>query len=321
MKDGRLSVFIYGAGAVASCLADIFCRAGHSVCMASDKERARELCECGLIVKNPESEAIHEWNVEVLLDLPEHLFFDLIFIALPLNELPKKLPFLARNKSRNLVFCSNTAGNLDSFLSYIGKERVLFCLPACGGFKDGLEMNCLWGSGIERVLQPTVVGSAIGSKRASALQSIFCGLGIPCELSADIDGTLKAHALIISAISAALNAFDGDIFSLSNDKDAMDLLVLSVREGLSSLSSCGIQLPLHLKRWLHIPQSIIRHSWTTIFSLPAAEIALARPIYTRKTENIILRKQLSSILKGASGSCNSWLYLEPSLQHYLMGKS
>jgi len=68
------------------------------------------------------------------------------------------------------------------------------------------------------------------------------------EISPDIQGWLKIHAVFLSCIGAAMIKENGDSMQLSKERGSVEIMVKSIREGFSACKALGLTIkPTNLK--------------------------------------------------------------------------
>lgn len=112
-----MKTLIIGAGPLGSLYTYLIQNGGHDVTLLARNDHFKYLKENGLNMINEfTNEKIHE-KINVIDDLKENDFYDLVIVVMRKNKIKSILPKLKSNKNiKNILFLGNNAAGFDEYL-------------------------------------------------------------------------------------------------------------------------------------------------------------------------------------------------------------
>ena len=177
------------------------------------------------------NEKIHE-KINVIDDLKENDFYDLVIVVMRKNKIKSILPKLKSNKNiKNILFLGNNAAGFDEYLNNLNKEKILVGFPGGGGSRIDHVIHFIDSDKRNGSRIPIIIGE-IDSKikqRTRAIIELFESSQIPVKYVDNIDGWLKYHAVFIIPVAGALIAA-GDNYKLAQQPSLIKLYVRAIKK-------------------------------------------------------------------------------------------
>jgi 2-dehydropantoate 2-reductase len=182
--------------------------------------------------------------------------YDVVIVAVRLNQLSAVLPILAANNQvSTLLFLLSNPTGMQQF-ALLDPQRIVLGFPAIGGVRKEDVIHYITPP------TPTMLGEVDGrvTPRLHQLAAIFKQAGFKAGLSPYMQTWLQTHALMdISIISATIRAGRKSALLARSRPNAV-LLVQAIREGLLALGALGTPLTpfyltvlfLRLPRWVTV---------------------------------------------------------------------
>jgi 2-dehydropantoate 2-reductase len=289
-RSSTLKIVILGAGVQGTVFAVRLALAGHHVTLISRPARGTELCHAGATIQNAETSRIYTKVLPVLESLPPDFPADICLVTVRREQIKTVIPSLdAAISIPRVVFLGNYAYCSDNLLAIAGRARAVLAFPGIAGYSDG---------GIIRYVdipqQHTVV-----DERAQDVASLFRGAGFRVDRVRDMDAWLKRHAVFITAIAGALYESDCDARLLAQNAQAVDRLIVGVREGWAAQDRKGMgSAPLALRTimcWVPLRLSAIY--WSRLLASPRGDLYFARHVRHAPAEMASLANDVRSALR------------------------
>jgi len=288
--SSTLKIVIFGAGVQGTVFAVRLALAGHHVTVISRPARATELRHAGATIQNAETSLIYTRVLPVLESLPPDFPADVCLVTVRREQIETVLPGLAAAIAiPRVVFLGNYAYCTDSLLAIPGRSRAVLAFPGIAGYSEG---------GIIRYVdipqQHTVV-----DERAQDVASLFRGAGFRVDRVRDMDAWLKRHAVFITAIAGALYETGCDARLLAANAEAVDRLIVGVREGWAAQDRTGMgSAPLALRTIMcWVPLRLSAMYWSRLLASPRGDLYFARHVQHAPAEMASLGDDVRSALR------------------------
>jgi 2-dehydropantoate 2-reductase len=241
-----MNILVYGAGVIGSVYAARLQEAGYTVSLLARGDRAVSLRAQGIVLENASTGHRTTTQVSLVDSLAPTDSYDVVIVTVRLNQLPSILPILAANcQISTLLFLLNNPDGMQR-LELLDPHRVLLGFPSIGGARQGEVIRYTH----HPALVQTMLGKEDGrvTPRLRQLATAFKKAGFSVALNSDMQGWLKAHAVIDACMWATIVMTQGGSAKLGRTHKHVVMLLQSVREGLRALKAQGIPIkPLSMK--------------------------------------------------------------------------
>ncbi len=275
-----MNILVYGAGVIGSVYAARLQEVGYSVTMLARGQRAVSLRTQGILLEEASTGRCTTTRVSVVEQLAPTDHYDVVLVAVRMDQLASILPTLAANHQiPTVLFLLNNPAGMQR-LESLEPHRVVLGFPSVGGTRQGEVVRYLL---IRQ--QQTTLGEVDGrvTPRLQHLAAAFKKAGFSVALSPDMQAWLKTHAIFVSCISAALATAEGDSVRLGHTRTSVVMMVKAIREGFTALQAQGVPIsPFNLKvifiwmpMWFAVPywQYALRTTIGTLAMAPHANAA------------------------------------------------
>ena len=261
---------LIGCGVIGSVYGSQVAIAGRTVWVLAHGQREQEAVRYGIQLTNVGNNMRQIARVELAETVGEREY-DLVLVSVQAGQLASTFPALQLLKgSPHIIFFGNNPACHAAIPSDLpGSHELAF--PGVGGIlrKSVVEYGHISG-------QPTEfeTNSSSASKK---FQAILEAHHFRIQRTANMDGWLQYHAVLISCISAALLRTGVNSAKLGNDPQLLDLMCRAIEEGFQLLLARHIQgLPQNLKI-LHsmFLRPVARQYWGTLMRSPKGELFFA----------------------------------------------
>lgn len=240
-----MKILVYGAGVIGSVYAALLQESGCNVVLLARGARADALRLHGLQLEDAASGKRTTTPIAIIERLAPTDSYDLVIVAVRLDQLASVLPSLAANHATpTALFLLNNPAGMQR-LAMLEAQRPILGLPGVGGTRQGDVVRYVL---IRQ--QQTTIGEVDGqvTPRVQEIATLFGKAGFSVALSPDIQATLKTHAVFVSCISAALAIEGGDSIRLGHSRKSVVMMVKAIHEGFTALQALGIPIsPFNLK--------------------------------------------------------------------------
>jgi 2-dehydropantoate 2-reductase len=258
LKEEKMKILFYGAGVIGSLYAARLKESGQDVSILARGQRLADIRQHGIVLEDVSTGNRTTTRVNVVEQLNPEDAYDLVVVMMPKNHVPEILPTLAANRhTPNVLFMVNNAAGPDEMINALSRERVLLGFPGAGGIRKG---NVVRYRVVSARQQPTTFGELDGSAsaRLEKIVDVFKGAGFPVAISSQMDAWLKTHVAEVSPMANALYMAGGDNYRLARTRDAIVLMIRSMREGYSVLEELNIPIvPARHKILKWIPEPML----------------------------------------------------------------
>jgi 2-dehydropantoate 2-reductase len=264
-RESNMDILVYGAGVVGSVYAARLQEAGNNVSLLARGQRAVSLRTHGIQLEDKLTGQRTTTRISVVEQLAPTDKYDVVLVAVRLDQLDSILPILAANHQvPMLLFMLNNPTGMQQF-EQLDSQRVIPGFPAVGGVREGDVVHY-----ITRRQIPMMMGEADGSitPRLRQLAATFKQAGFTVALSPDMQMWLKTHAIMTMGMITAVKMAGGKSAQLAQSRQSIVMMIQSIREGLLALRALGTPLTprslilpfLWLPRWLTVIsiQSLLR---------------------------------------------------------------
>jgi 2-dehydropantoate 2-reductase len=289
-----MRVLIYGAGIIGQIYGGRLAKAGHAVTLLARGHAAESLAEQGVSLREAD-ESVHVRPQVVTRISDDDGAFDVVFVCVRRDQLSAALPELATLAAGQVVFLLNQCVDLVQTREKVGAERTLFGFPGVAGrrMSDGTIEY------MQLRQQKTTIERRAG--REASVAGMLRGAGFAVDLSGDMSGWLKTHAVFITAVGAAILAAGGESATLAADRAKVADMVAAVGEGFRALARQGISvLPTPLRvMFTVLPRFIAVRYWQGQLRGPVGTMAIAPHMRaTRDTELAWLKADVRRLMAG-----------------------
>ena len=304
-----MNILVYGAGVIGSVYAARLQEAGYSVTLLARGQRAVSLQAQGILLEDAATGRRTITRVSVVEHLTPTDSFDVVLIAVRMDQLASILPTLAANHQiPTVLFMLNNPMGMQR-LESLEPHRVVLGFPSVGGTRQGEVVRYLL---IRQ--QQTTLGEVNGhvTPRLQHLARAFKKAGFSVALSHDMQTWLKTHAIFVSCVSAALATTEGDSVRLGHTRTSVVMMVKAIREGFTVLQAQGIPIsPFNLKvifTWMPIWFAVLY--WQYAFRTTIGTLAMAPHANVARNEMRQVARDIMVQLQNSSRST-------PTLSHLL----
>jgi 2-dehydropantoate 2-reductase len=271
-----MKILVVGAGVIGTVYATRLQNSGHSVTVLARGDRLEHVQRFGLEIEDLLTGTRAVAHPAVTARLAPNDAFDLVLVAVRLDQLDEILPELtAYLGCPSVLFLLNNPSGSGRVLSALGGGRGLLGFPGVGGSRDGgLVRYALIAQ------QPTMLGELDGrsSERVRQLQVALRGAGFPTRVSSEMEAWLMGHGFFIAAVCGAIYRAGGTCSGLSRDTDSLTVMTMGVREGFAAVRTLGLPVtPLSLRvLFIWLPRSFAISYWRRFFATSTAEFVFGR---------------------------------------------
>ena len=253
-----MKILVYGAGNIGSLYAARLKESGQDVSILARGKRLAEIREHGIRLENVVTGQQTTERVNGVEELHSDDRYDLVLVVLPRNRVSEVLPVLAANRETpNVMFFGNNAAGPGALIEELGRDRVLLGFPGATGVARDHVIRYLITSAQE---QPTTIGELDGatSKRVERIADALKAAGFPVSICSNMDAWLKTHAAEILPTANALYMAAVDAERLARTRDAIVLMLRSIREGYRVLSALDIPItPANHRLFQWLPEPLL----------------------------------------------------------------
>jgi 2-dehydropantoate 2-reductase len=275
-----MKILVYGVGVIGSVYAALLQESGCNVVLLARGPRADALRLHGLLLEEAASGKRTTTPITIIDHLAPAESYDLVIVAVRLDQLASVLPSLAANHSLpTVLFLLNNPAGMQR-LEMLEAQRIVLGFPGVGGTRQGEVVRYVL---IRQ--QQTTIGEVDGqvTPRIKEIATLFGKAGFSVALSPDIQAALKTHAVFVSCIAATLTMEGGESVWLGHSRKGVVMMVKATHEGCTALQALGIPIsPFNLKviftwmpRWFAVLywQYALRTTVGTLTMAPHANAA------------------------------------------------
>ena len=303
-----MDILVYGAGVVGSQYAARLRQAGHMVTLLARNLRAEEVREHGIVLEAANTGHIDTVHVSVKETLEPDDAYELVIVALRMNQITDALPVLAGNKhTPSILFLGNNPSGANEYIAALGRERVLLGFGAVGGVRRGHIIRYTSRPGL---YGRTYLGELDGqaSSRLIHIAIALTEARLDPQLVPNMDAWLKTHAAVINPLALALYSAEGDNYRLARTRDGLLLAVRGVRESLRTLRELNIPIiPGYYRLLEWLPEPLLLVLLRGFVNTHAAEINIAGHANAARDEMWAVADEFETLTR-ATGRLTPALY-------------
>lgn len=303
-----MEILVYGAGVVGSQYAARLRQAGHMVTLLARNKRAEELREHGIVLEAANTGRMETVHVNVKETLEPEDSYELVIMALRMNQIADALPILAANQhTPSILFLGNNPCGANDYSAALGRERVLLGFGTVGGVRRGHIIRYTARPGL---YGRTTLGELDGrvSSRLVHVAIALTEARLGPQLAPNMDAWLKTHAAVINPLALAIYAAEGDNYRLARTQDGLLLAVRGIRESLRTLRELNIPIIpgyYRLLEWLPEPLEMVL--LRGLVNTHAAEINIAGHANAARDEMWAVANEIETLTR-ATGRLTPALY-------------
>ncbi|MEO8962626.1 MAG: 2-dehydropantoate 2-reductase N-terminal domain-containing protein, partial [Ginsengibacter sp.] len=176
-----MKILIYGAGVIGSIYAAKLFAAKNDVTLLARSKRFESLQQNGVITREQLTGKKLTARIPLIQQLETNDFYDLIIVAVRLDQLESIMPVLKNNSASPLImFMLNNPENLQAIEDELKPKHVIFGFPGAGGI---IKENVI--DFIQIKQQKTTIGKKDGEKSETikTLKSLFEAAGFSVDIS------------------------------------------------------------------------------------------------------------------------------------------
>jgi 2-dehydropantoate 2-reductase len=294
-----MNILVYGAGVIGSVYAARLSEAGHSVTLLARGQREVAVRKHGIVLEDAQSGQQTATSVSVVNTLFPDDAYDIIIVAVRLDQVASVLPALVANKQTpTVLFLVNNPLGIEQLMQALG-QRVLLGFPGVGGTRRTEGMRYL----LLRQ-QPTTIGEVDGriTARLQEIAAMLKAAGFPVAMSRMMEAWLKTHAVFVSCIAAAIIRADGDSVRLSRRRKDVVMLVKAIREGFTALQTLHMPIaPFNLKvifTWMPVWFAVLY--WQYALRTTIGTLAMAPHANAARDEMSLLAQEVLKLIHSSS---------------------
>ena len=295
-----MKILIYGAGVIGSIYAAKLFAAKNDVTLLARSKRFESLQQNGVITREQLTGKKLTARIPLIQQLETNDFYDLIIVAVRLDQLESIMPVLKNNSASPLImFMLNNPENLQAIEDELKPKHVIFGFPGAGGI---IKENVI--DFIQIKQQKTTIGKKDGEKSETikTLKSLFEAAGFSVDISSNMQAWLITHAVFVACVSAAIIKENGDSIQLGKNKNSMRLMVKSIKEGFRALINLDIPvMPSNLKIIFMItPEWVSVLYWQKAMQSKLGTLAIAPHANAAKSEMQLVAKKVLEMVHSSS---------------------
>lgn len=284
---------IYGSGVIGSVFALKLAQNKHNVTMLARGERATQLRENGVIGYDMFSKKQTSAPVQVIEELFPDDLYDYILVTLQKTQVDAVLPFLKKNRSKNIVFIVNNALGYTEWARVLGPDRIMIGFPSAGGERHAGIVRYFIGKGVVRMFQTTTFGEYHQTKtmRVKKIIRDFKQAGIPSVFTKNMDVWQKYHVGIVTSIANILYHYHGDNRALSKSSKDITLMLIGIKEAFMVLRRLNYKVTPYKLNYFRLPVWILRIIFKPVMSMKIAEITMSKHTLNAVSEMSCLQSE------------------------------
>ena len=275
-----MKTLIFGAGPLGSLYTHILHEAGKDVSILARNERYEFIMKNGIVLVDEFTGERKTSPVKAVEAIGEDDAYDLVIVLIRKNKLQPVFRTLSLcPKIENILFMGNNALGFDAYLAELPKQNVMFGFPGAGGSIQEQVVHFVDREKPNDKRKAITIGEPGGApiERTRLIASFLESVGIPVEVSGDMDGWLKYHAALVLPIAFALYKHNCDNYALARNRKSIRQFILACREGGDVLRKLGFRKrhPFKYNLFYWLPEFITAGIFKEVFGSKFAEIGFA----------------------------------------------
>ena len=275
-----MKTLIFGAGPLGSLYTHILHEAGKDVSILARNERYEFIMKNGIVLVDEFTGERKTSPVKAVEAIGEDDAYDLVIVLIRKNKLQPVFRTLSLcPKIENILFMGNNALGFDAYLAELPKQNVMFGFPGAGGSIQEQVVHFVDREKPNDKRKAITIGEPGGApiERTRLIASFLESVGIPVEVSGDMDSWLKYHAALVLPIAFALYKHNCDNYALARNRKSIRQFILACREGGDVLRKLGFRKrhPFKYNLFYWLPEFITAGIFKEVFGSKFAEIGFA----------------------------------------------
>ena len=275
-----MKTLIFGAGPLGSLYTHILHEAGKDVSILARNKRYEFIMKNGIVLVDEFTGERKTSPVKAVEAIGEDDAYDLVIVLIRKNKLQPVFRTLSLcPKIENILFMGNNALGFDAYLAELPKQNVMFGFPGAGGSIQEQVVHFVDREKPNDKRKAITIGEPGGApiERTRLIASFLESVGIPVEVSGDMDGWLKYHAALVLPIAFALYKHNCDNYALARNRKSIRQFILACREGGDVLRKLGFRKrhPFKYNLFYWLPEFITAGIFKEVFGSKFAEIGFA----------------------------------------------
>ena len=296
-----MKILIYGAGVIGSICAARLHGPEHEISILARGERLDVLLRHGLMLRHAITREEMFLHVPVVTKLSSADTYDLVIVAVRLDQIASVIPDLAANRRvPNLLFMVNNAAGYGEWLAAVGAGRLVVGFPGFAGARKGPFVEYMKAS---LFLQRTTVGEPDGriTARLRSVARLFRHADFPVSICRNMDAWQKTHAAIVVPLAAGQSAVDGIGAVLTQHTEVVRLMIQALREGFAVLKKLEVPItPAHLRLLELVPTRSLEHLLLEWACTPEFDVLVTSHVRAARKEMKCLADQLIGLARSIS---------------------
>ncbi len=295
-----MKILVYGAGIIGSIYAARLFEATGDVTLLARGQRYADLNRNGIILNDVETEKQTIYHVPLTQRLESTDFYDLLIVAVRLDQLNSVMQIIKQNKVSPLIMLMlNNPDDMAHLANELPHKHILLGFPGVGGTHQGSRIEY-----IQLKQQETTIGEINGniSDCVQGIKILFGEAGFDTVVSTNMPTWLKTHAVFVACVSAAIIGENGDSVQLGKNRASIQIMVKSISEGFSACTQLGMPIaPTNLKIIFAImPQWFSVCYWQYAMQGKVGTLAMAPHANAAKEEMQLLAKKVLVLVQSSS---------------------
>ncbi|MEO5967035.1 MAG: 2-dehydropantoate 2-reductase N-terminal domain-containing protein, partial [Ferruginibacter sp.] len=241
-----MKILIYGAGVIGCIYSAKLKNAGFDITLLSRGKKYDNLKKYGIILNNVLTGKRIVSNIKLTRNLNPKDFYNLIIITVRLDQLESVKAYLKQNKVSNaIMFMLNNPEKLQELVHEFPDKKIILGFPGVGGIYQNNQIDY-----VQIKEQKTTIGTIDGNitNLVTDIKSHLSKAGFTVDISKNMQAWLKIHAVFIACVSAAIIKENGDSVQLGKNRESVQIMVKSIKEGFAACKNMGIRItPANLK--------------------------------------------------------------------------
>ena len=291
-----MKILFYGAGVIGSIYSAKLYKGGIDVTLLARGKRYESLKQNGVIVNDISRGEQVVSKIPLIQQLNPSDFYDLIIVTVRLDQLDSIKTSLKQNTSCPVImFMLNNPDNTEQLKSEFFGKQIILGFPGTGGTYRNDQIDY-----VQVKEQKTTIGDIGGkiSDLTNDIKRILEHAGFKVTLSTNMQAWLKAHAVFVACVAAAITKEKGDSVRLGKNKSSVQTMVKSINEGFRACERLGIPIsPANLKTiFMVMPRWFSVWYWQRTMKGKTGTLAMAPHAIAAKQEMQLLAQKVLNIV-------------------------
>ncbi len=230
-----MKILVFGAGVLGSNLAkNLFC-AKKDVTLLARGNRAEEIKNNGLKIKDKFSFGTASYRIPVVTELLPDDIYDVIFVAVRYTQIEGIISALKNNKTKNIVFVGNNV-RASKIAESLPEKNVMFAFTNAAGHRES-----------DRVVSADMHKITIGQLKDARsneelINKIFSGTKYKVTYEKNMGDYLLCHAAFVIPAVFACYKTDGDLKKLKKNTAYLNRIIDANIEGYRAIKNAGHEI-------------------------------------------------------------------------------